>query len=355
MTLNYKPNDILCAAEAAVNDNSCFIDPVLEGYHCIDPHNESAEWDVQYGKGTFCFSFAIQKGEQFKCLRIWKDDNLRLKGLDHIKKVSDLFSNYKIDYVRGYSYIERAVKLDNGVIIPAVLMDWVKGSTLIDYVRKNYRNSTAIQELANKFFSMCQYHKKYSMAHGDLSAGNIIVQPSGDICLIDYDTFYFHDFGPSILEYTKGTPGYQHHERLDSKEDININSCTDYFSQIVIYLSLIAIAAEPKLFDPLSDECLLFQRGDLQSQQNLLNSSIYKKVSAIKNEEVQRLLWELVKSIGGPLVEVRSLVDLKSELNIHLAAKADYCGKCRYHFNNQTDDFCPMCGTRREELVWERV
>ncbi|MBQ8438022.1 MAG: hypothetical protein IJX21_04645 [Alistipes sp.] len=103
MTLNYKPNDILCAAEAAVNDNSCFIDPVLEGYHCIDPHNESAEWDVQYGKGTFCFSFAIQKGEQFKCLRIWKDDNLRLKGLDHIKKVSDLFSNYKIDYVRGYS------------------------------------------------------------------------------------------------------------------------------------------------------------------------------------------------------------------------------------------------------------
>jgi serine/threonine protein kinase len=350
MALNYKPNDILCTAEVAVNDNSCFVDPSLKGYHFIDPHNPSAEWDVQYGKGTFCFSFAIKKGEQLKCLRVWKDDNLRLKGLDHIKRVCDCFNQYKIDYVRGYSYIERAVKLNNGVVIPAVLMDWVNGSILIDYVRDNYRNSTTIRQLANCFFSMCQYHKKYSMAHGDLSAGNIIVQPGGDICFIDYDSFYFHEFGFSIPEYTKGTPGYQHHERLNSKTPKNIDSSTDYFSQIVIYLSLIAIAAEPKLFEPLSDECLLFQGGDLQSQENFLNSTIYKKVLAIKNEEVQQLLRELVKSLGCSLAEVRSLVDLKSEPIVLPAIKASYCGKCGYHFSNQTDGYCPMCGTKREEL-----
>ncbi len=351
MALNYKPNDILCTAEGAVNDNSCFVDPALKGYHCIDPHNPSAEWDVQYGKGTFCFSFAIKKGEQLKCLRVWKDDNLRLRGLDHIKRVSDCFNHYKINYVRGYSYIERAVQLNNGVVIPAVLMDWVNGSTLIDYVRDNYRNSTAIHELANSFFSMCQYHKKYSMAHGDLSAGNIIVLPSGDICLIDYDSFYFHEFGSSIPEYTKGTSGYQHHERLDSKTPKNISKSTDFFSQIVIYLSLIAIAAEPKLFDPMSDECLLFSGGDLQSRENFLNSNIYKKVLAVKDKEVQRLLQELVRSIGCSLSEVRSLVDLiNSEPLALLADKANYCGKCGYHFNNQTDDFCPMCGTKREEL-----
>lgn len=350
MALNYKPNDILCTAEAAVNDNSCFIDPALKGYRCIDPHNPSAEWDVQYGKGTFCFSFAIRNGEQLKCLRVWKDDNLRLRCLDHVKRVSECFNHYKIDYVKGYSYIERAVKLNNGVVIPAILMDWVNGSTLTDYVRANYRNSSTIRQLANNFFSMCQYHKKYGMAHGDLSAGNIIVQPGGEICLIDYDSFYFHEFGSSIPEYTKGTPGYQHHERLDSKTPKYIDKTSDYFSQIVIYLSLITIAFEPKLFDPMSDECLLFLKGDLQSRGNFLNSKAYQNVLTIKNEEVQRLLQELVKSIGCPLSEVRSIVDLKSEPITSPKIKAYYCGKCGNHFNNQTDDFCPMCGTKREDL-----
>lgn len=356
MTLSYKPNDILITAEAAVHDNSCFINPVLKGYHCIDPENPNAEWDVQYGNGSFCFSFAIIKGEQLKCLRVWKNDNMRLRCLEHVKRVSDCFNRYRIDYVKGYSYIEQAIRLKNGVIIPAVLMDWVSGDTLIDYVKANYRNSTTICQLANNFLSMCQYHQKYSMAHGDLSAGNIIVQPNNKICLIDYDSFYFHEFGSSIPEYTKGTPGYQHHERLNRTGQHFIDQKTDYYSQLVIYLSLIAIAAAPQLFNPLLDECLLFQTGDMQSRESLLNSVIFKKLSSINNNEIKLLLGALVKAIDGPLSQVRSIVDIKN-LSFKTSAvkiKARFCGLCGHEFgiNNFTDDYCPQCSTEREKLSY---
>ena len=354
MALNYKPDDILSTAEEAVSDSSYLVDPMLSGFHFIDPNNPSAEWDVQYGKGSFCYSFAIKKDKQVKCLRVWKDDKIRLASLEHIKQVSDCFNKYNIEYVIGYTYIERAIRLKNGIVIPAILMDWVNGDTLIDYVKINRNNSSKIRQLSNNFLSMCQYHDKHAMAHGDLSGGNIIVKPDGNICLIDYDSFYYHEFGSSIPEYTKGTPGYQHRERLYGISKHSIDKSTDNFSRLVIYLSLISIAADPKLFNPLLDECLLFHKGDLQSRERLLASESYKKLSLIKNNEIQINHRELVKAIDGPLSQVKSIVDINncSPLAITVYTKASFCGQCGHGFgkDNLTDNYCPICGMKRETI-----
>lgn len=308
MALIYKPEDILAATEAAVNDSSYFVDPVLKGFHCIDPKIDGLEWDVQYGKGTFCYSFAIIKDKQLKCLRVWKEDSKRLMFIDHIKRVSECFNQYNIEYVIGYSYIERAIRLKNGIVLPAVLMDWVNGDTLIDYIRANYRNLSAIHRLANEFLSMCQYHQRYSMAHGDLSDGNIIVRSDGKICLIDYDSFYYHGFGSSISTYTKGTEGYQHPDRLKKTGQQVVDYRTDYFSQLVIYLSLLAIADNPKLFNPDGDY-ILFQRSEMANVSSFTGCSTYKKVAQSSNPEVRRLLSELRTALGGRLEDVRSIVD----------------------------------------------
>ena len=310
MVLNYKPEDILSTAEAAVYDSSCLADPILKGFHFIDPNNPHTEWDVLYGKGAFCYSFAVKNGEQVKCLRVWKDDKIRLSCLEHIKRVSDYFSKNNIEYVIGYTYIERAIRLKNGIFIPAILMDWVNGDTLIDYVIKNQNNPSKIRQLSNSFLSMCQYHDKNRMAHGDLSAGNIIVQPDGKICLIDYDSFYVPEFGPSIPEYTKGTPGYQHPERLKRTGKQYIDKNTDSYSQLVIYLSLLVIAEEPQLFNPSLDDIILFTKGDMQSRHSLLNSDVYKKVSKIQNNKIKFLLEELVEAIGEPLSKVRPITEI---------------------------------------------
>ena len=189
-------------------------------------------------------------------------------------------------------------------------MDWVNGDTLIDYVIKNQNNPSKIRQLSNSFLSMCQYHDKNRMAHGDLSAGNIIVQPDGKICLIDYDSFYVPEFGPSIPEYTKGTPGYQHPERLKRTGKQYIDKNTDSYSQLVIYLSLLVIAEEPQLFNPSLDDIILFTKGDMQSRHSLLNSDVYKKVSKIQNNKIKFLLEELVEAIGEPLSKVRPITEI---------------------------------------------
>lgn len=375
MVLNYSDDILLASAEAEFNRTSgFFVAPMLRGF-CFEEDDSESSDDIIYDYGQFCYIFPITKNGQQKCLRIWKADHdkFRVQSIEHIKGLSDSFNKYNIQFVIGYSYIENAVRLQNGVILPAVLMDWVQGPNLLDYVRDNYTNSINIRKLASEFLNMCQYHHKYGMAHGDLSSKNIIVQPNNKICLIDYDTFYYWELEKPVPQITNGTPGFQHPERMNRKrmEQQYMNESTDYFSQLIIYFSLLVIAANSKLFNPDNDEGpILLSPSDIASKDAFLKSQIYKKISAIKNQEIQLYLKELVRAIGGPLSAVRSLVDVKKEIDakLHPARPVEHvhplpsipttrnyqvtCAKCgRTIQGTSVIKFCPYCG--RQSFVNE--
>lgn len=363
--VKYTNNDILVAGAAAVKDSSFFIDPILNGYHCIDPKIEGLIPKVQFGKGKCWTCFAIENGPDLKCLRVWhnyKTENLRLECIEHIQRVSNLFKQPGVDYVKKYIYVDQALRLKNGNVLPAILMDWVSGYSLIDYVKTNYKKSETIRQLTENFMRMCQYHKNNGMAHGDLSSENIRVQRDDKICLIDYDTFYSVKFGKFIPEYTNGTKGYQHPERLNSNTKRYMSERIDYFSQLIIYFSLLLIAFDPQLYNP-KNEYLIFSINDLESHENLIKSQTYKKISAIKNQEIQLYLKELVRAIGGPLSAVRSLVDVKKEIDakLHPARPVEHvqplpsthttqtynaiCLKCGKKITTTAEiKYCPYCG-----------
>ena len=355
--VKYTNNDILVAGAAAVKDSSFFIDPILNGYHCIDPKIEGLIPKVQFGKGKCWTCFAIENGPDLKCLRVWhnyKTENLRLECIEHIQRVSNLFKQPGVDYVKKYIYVDQALRLKNGNVLPAILMDWVSGYSLIDYVKTNYKKSATIRQLTENFMRMCQYHKNNGMAHGDLSSENIRVQRDDKICLIDYDTFYSVKFGKFIPEYTNGTKGYQHPERLNSNTKRYMSERIDYFSQLIIYFSLLLIAFDPQLYNP-KNEYLIFSINDLESHENLIKSQTYKKISAIKNQEIQLYLKELVRAIGGPLSAVRSLVDVKKEIDakLHPARPVEHttrnyqvtCAKCGKKITTTAEiKYCPYCG-----------
>lgn len=363
--VKYTNNDILVAGAAAVKDSSFFIDPILNGYHCIDPKIEGLIPKVQFGKGKCWTCFAIENGPDLKCLRVWhnyKTENLRLECIEHIQRVSNLFKQSGVDYVKKYIYVDQALRLKNGNVLPAILMDWVSGYSLIDYVKINHKKSETIRQLTENFMCMCQYHKNNGMAHGDLSSENIRVQRDDKICLIDYDTFYSVKFGKFIPEYTNGTKGYQHPERLNSNTKRYMSERIDYFSQLIIYFSLLLIAFDPQLYNP-KNEYLIFSINDLESHENLIKSQTYKKISAIKNQEIQLYLKELVRAIGGPLSAVRSLVDVKKEIDakLHPARPVEHvhplpsipttrnyqvtCVKCGKTIQGTSEvKFCPYCG-----------
>ena len=220
-------------------------------------------------------------------------------------------------------------------------MEWVEGEKLMDYVKKHYRDSLIMKKLAKDFLELALYMNNRNLAHGDLSGDNIIVRPSGELCLVDYDSFYIDGFTEEIEQTTEGIPCYQHPERRFNKY---LTKSMDYFSQHVIYLSLLVISEEPNLFrNDIADKGFLFTKKEICSREIFENSDIYNNISKINNSEIQELLKKLDFFIAGHIESVEPLVVMNHFF-------ATYCGTCGHHFENQTDLFCPDCGKKRETL-----
>ena len=117
-------------------------------------------------------------------------------------------------------------------------------------------------------------------SHGDLQHGNIIVDKDGRIFLIDYDSLYHPSMG-SQPDSVKGLPDYQHPGR---KDIIKASECMDYFSEMVIYTSIIALSEKPELSDKYqyeASENMLFKHEDYL---DFLNSAIYNDIVVLSDE-----------------------------------------------------------------------
>ena len=224
----------------------------------------------------------------------------------HILKYNQLL-NKSITYEELSKY-----ENSNENEFPILLMDWVEGKTLVKYIDDNYRDSARIRRLAGAFMEMVSYLQSKGLAHGDLSGDNIIVRDNGTLCLIDYDSFYYYKWGNSIPQPTPGVKGYQHPGRFVDK--MPLNEYMDNFSQQIIYLSLIAIAENPLIYNKqkvgkTTGMGILFDANDLMNVSRFEGGEMYRKIKAINNSDVQGRLAEVRRSLAGRLEDVRSIVD----------------------------------------------
>ena len=298
----------ILAIEDTIDKAERILPKVLYGYKPI----EGTEPGIDYQKytGGFCVVYPLSSpGKPKKCIRLWHEKY----NIDLVKKLADLLKelhNSGADFIIGYDYYDEGLKLDNDEVIPAVVMDWIEGDTLIDYIKKNCANSMAIKRVANEFYNMISFLHREGMAHGDLSCDNIMVKPNGKLVLIDYDSFYAPSLPQDIKQTIKGTPGYQHPERQKS---LYLSKDMDNFSQQVIYLSLIAIAQDSQLVDEkrclVADKKMFFEGKDFKNDNAFVSSEGYKAIASIDNREVKSRLDELRKAVNGKLSNVRSIVE----------------------------------------------
>ena len=345
--------DYVNAIPKAIRHANNIIAENLVGYKCV--REENVFPPIRMLPGGFCFSFQLEcQGKPDKCLRMWWRDDVRAKNLNHILRVSEYFKNNDIKYVIPYEYFDHVLKLYDGTNAPGVIMDWLDGQTMMSYVKRNYMNSSAIRKLADDFYDMVQYHKENGMAHGDLSDENIIIKPSGEICLIDYDSYYVDSWGKEIPQSTSGIGPYQHPNRMKGKDPfLNLNM--DNFSHQVIYLSLLAISKDPNLFTARIEESkgekekgILFKDVDMESYEAFTSpSSLYNRILEINDSEIQKRLSQLCDAFKSPLSEICSIVPEPIAIQSEMAS---FCGICGHKFDNQIDLFCPDCGTKRENL-----
>lgn len=240
----------------------------------------------------------------FPCISNGQKWAFRCWYINDLGNVKDRYMKFAVDmrdsnlpYFCDFSYEDIGICV-NGRLYPTTRMKWVEGQTIKEYMVQHKNEKDVLKGLAEKFYKMSLDMHKYHFAHGDLQHGNILVGNDENLYLVDYDSFYTPSLkgAPDIIQ---GVPDYQHPNR---KDNLIENEKLDYFSELIIYTCILALAERPSFAEEyklLDAERLFFSKEDYR---NIKTSKIYN---------------ELI-SLGGVFpVLLKILVDYLSKDNIN--------------------------------------
>ncbi len=236
--------------------------------------------------GGFTVVFPYELNKEKWALRCWHASmgNVRTR----FEIISKVMQSSTASYLSEFMYINEGIVVD-GHVYPITRMKWVDGVTLKNYICTNRESKTKLIRLAENFLKIVQDMHRQKFAHGDLQHGNIIVNDKCNLFLIDYDSFYCPEL-KGAADIIHGLLDYQHPSRRLNKLS---TEKLDYFSELIIYLSILGIAEKPSLVDKYKvadSEHLLFTVEDFK---NLKQSAIYKDLFNLSGT-IDKLLSILV-------------------------------------------------------------
>ncbi len=250
--------------------------------------------------GGFAGVFQIKKGNKSYAARCFLRDIGDIEK--RYKAIQDFLKRKRTPYFVKFEYIDQGI-LVKGKKHPILKMEWLDGQTLGEYVEKNRRNGQAMEDMAQKFKELVSELKKRRVSHCDLHDQNIMVV-GGELKMIDYDAM----FVPGLEGYPGSEVGhtnYQHPERR--LEDFGPH--IDNFSEWVIYISLIALARRPDIWEELrgGDQCLLFRSTDYSDPDH---SKAFRALENIPDDNLKLLLDTFKDAVYTyNLQDIPSIVD----------------------------------------------
>ena len=230
---------------------------ILKGGHPIE--NGS---DVIKYAGGFCVVFPYETPTNKYAVRCWQAEIADAKKRTQL--ISAALKSSNLPYFVGFEYFEDGIMTSQGRQ-PIVVMDWVDASPLKKYLAAHLNEPMVLEQLAENFKKMVKELHECHFAHGDLQHGNLMVNDDVSIVLVDYDSMYVPALD-GMKDEVKGLVGYQHDARWKNEY---LSEKADYFSELVIYLSIKALALDPNLWDDLKmedTETMLFSADDIKSQ-----------------------------------------------------------------------------------------
>ncbi len=243
--------------EAVQNPRLGFADPELKlGQPEFTPLGTPRPYS-----GAFATVYKMQCGSRTWAVRCFNrefhDQQERYEAIGaHLARV-------RLPYTVGFQYLRRGI-LVRGLWYPIVKMEWIRGETLGGYIAKHLGSVQTLLHLAEQWQRMLQDLRAAAIAHGDLSHGNILVVED-QLRLVDYDGM----FVPALAgreTHEIGHRNYQHPARTRQ----HFGPQLDHFSAWVVYVSLLALSADPGLWQQFhgGDECLLLRKTDFENPAN---------------------------------------------------------------------------------------
>lgn len=260
------------------------------------------------------------------------------------KEIAQCVKSSQAKYLCDFAYVDKGILVE-GKLYPTTRMRWVEGQTIKDYICNNIYNKSVLLKLADDFLLLINDMHNRGFAHGDLQHGNIMVDKNGLLFLVDYDSFYC----PTLKgekDIIKGLPDYQHPAR---NKNLFANEKLDYFSEIVIYTSIIAIAENPNLavkYQVANSEKMLFSKNDFK---DIKSSMIFNDLKSLNNKKVLALLEILINYLTK--TDINELMPF----NVFLLGNTDFvqiqqylnCPQCGTKYYKPYSKFCHRCGKSR--------
>ena len=258
--------------------------------------------------GGFCVVFPYQTTTKKYAVRCWHAEVSDAKRRTQI--IAETLKKTNLPYFVGFEFYEEGIMTPLGMQ-PIVVMDWVDAQSLKKFLAEHIMETNVINEIAKNFKTMVADLHANHLSHGDLQHGNIMVKPDHSLVLVDYDSMYVPDL-KGMPDEIKGLAGYQHEGRWKNKE---VSEKADYFSELVIYISLKALAKMPSLWKDLKmedTETLLFSSEDIQSHGSSTIFRVLKTDSELA-PWVDRLCGFMSKSSIDELIPLEEAIVSQSE------------------------------------------
>ena len=245
--------------------------------------------------GGFSQVFAIDKGGEKWAFKVWVTDIPDNKK--RYAAIKEYLNEVSLPYFSEFEYVEGGLFVD-GYSLDTFRMRWIDGISLAHYISKYLDNENLLKRLAENFLIMTEELHHNKISHGDLQHENIFITDDGNIKLIDYDSICVPSMEGS-RDITRGKAGYQHPSRLSA--GYLASTKIDYFSELVIYISILAVAERPLLWEKYTvmraEYRLLFSYNDFL---NFEESSIRKDL-IVMSQKIQDLVFTLDSYLAAHL------------------------------------------------------
>ena len=215
--------------------------------------------------GGFSIVFPVDVLSNTYALRCWITDIEDAET--RYNEISNYLKQCGLPYFVDFAYVPQGI-LVNGNKYSITRMEWAEGNTLCDFIKQNFQDARCLKTTAAEFQKMVKTLHAHQISHGDLQDGNILLKRNGagvEIKLIDYDSL----FVPALRgqpDNIVGLAEYQHPQRITGGRQASEK--VDYFSELVIFLSFVALAEKPALWNQFgnrTERALLFTVEDFKN------------------------------------------------------------------------------------------
>ena len=305
----------------AIQDASNNLDELAHLVPVLDDHGEPYR-----SSGAFAVVFKMKDEQTGKCYALKCFTEEQEGRAEAYRQIADELEFVDTSYITSVKYLDKEIFVDSSCEedeFPVLLMDWIDGETMENYIAENYQDNYAMAMLCYRFCKMAAWLRSQPFAHGDIKPDNIMVRPDGSLTLIDYDGMFVSAM-KGQKSPTIGTKDFSHPLRTVDDFDETI----DDFALASIALSLKAISLKPSLLDEYgAADRLLFSAEDYR---DLSKSKVMTALQELINDEELATLLSMFLlanakknlsfcsfrtiSISKPLYDVNELIKQADQL-----------------------------------------